>query len=182
MPGCHSLLGPGLLRKHQGAASHYLKGWFWDDQLRMQHRWNTRSVMRKCPLSTFSTCPRSCRARQAAESDFQEVLAADRILEVSELVPGALRAGRWTNKDVPIDTRFGQAENRKHFPRRQLLKTLDLLEPDAADRVISMVLGSCLLRSWQPLSRVVARFGVIRTKTLGAVPMTEQAVWGVGSA
>ena len=31
------------------------------------------------------------------------------------------------------------------------------------------------------VSRAGARFGVIRTKTLGAVPMTEQAVWGVGS-
>ena len=35
LPGCDALLGPVLLRKHQGAASRYL-GWFWDDQLRKQ--------------------------------------------------------------------------------------------------------------------------------------------------
>ena len=34
LPGCGALLGPVLLRKHQGATSRYVNGWFWDDQLR----------------------------------------------------------------------------------------------------------------------------------------------------
>ena len=34
LPGGDALLGPVLLRKHQGATSRYVNGWFWDDQLR----------------------------------------------------------------------------------------------------------------------------------------------------
>ena len=88
----------------------------------MQHSWNTRSIRRKRPLSTFSTCPRSCRARQAAETDFQEVLAAGRIFEVSEIVrarqaaetdfQGVLVAGRILEVSeivlLPFRAQFGR--------------------------------------------------------------------------
>ena len=182
MPGCDALLGPVLLRKHQGAASHCLNGWFGDDQLRMQHSWNTRSIRRKCPLSTFSTCPRSCRARHAAETDFQEVLAAGRIFEVSEIVPGAQGAGMmaeqgcahryasWPGRKLQaLSTKAAVEDSGSRWPSEGtcLVSALprsgrafcwfavsqQLLEPVAADRIISMILGSLALRSWQLLSR-----------------------------
>ena len=34
LSGGDALLGPVLLRKHQGATSRYVNGWFWDDHLR----------------------------------------------------------------------------------------------------------------------------------------------------
>ena len=61
-----------------------------------------------------------------------------------------------------------------------------LLEPDAASRETCGIPGAQEEFDEDHAKRAAARkptrFGVIRTKTLGAVPMTEQAVWGVGSA
>ena len=64
----------------------------------------------------------------------------------------------------------------------------------SATLCLAQLLGQCFWGHWRwsdrrsfsenlaAVSRAGARFGVIRTKTLGAVPRTEQAVWGVGSA
>ena len=86
-------LGLGSCESTRGAASHHVEsGGFGMTSCERSISWNTRSIRRKRPLCTFSTCP-------------------------------SWKDGR--NKDVPIETRVGQAESREHFRRRQLLKTLD---------------------------------------------------------
>ena len=61
--------------------------------------------------------------------------------------------------------------------------TAGLQLPEGGTRLLQ---HSALRPRWRrgisPFRLEGQRFGVTRTKTLGAVPRTEQAVWGVGSA
>ena len=68
VPCCHALAwGWGSVRKHHSAASRYLEsGGFGMTSCGRSLRWNTRSIRRRRPLCTFSTCPRSCRTLQGA--------------------------------------------------------------------------------------------------------------------
>ena len=73
VPCCHASLGPGLFAKApQCCLALCGVGRFWDDQLRTQLKICSRSIRRRRPLCTFSTCPRSYRALRELEGRPQQ--------------------------------------------------------------------------------------------------------------